>query len=52
MDNSNGSQETNSKDLMLKLGGPNTKREERIFRKDYAIARREPQEHYLGRYKA
>lgn len=52
MHNSNGSQETNSKNLMLKLSGLNTKREERIFRKDNAVARREAQEHYLGGYKA
>lgn len=37
---------------MLNLGGLNTKREVRVFRKDNAVAGREPQEHYLGSYKA
>lgn len=52
MDNSNGSQKANGENLMLNLGGLNTKREVRVFRKDNAVARREPQEHYLGSYKA
>lgn len=41
MDNSNGSQEANSEKLMLKLGGLNTKSEERVFRKYNAVACRE-----------
>lgn len=42
MDNSNGSQEANSECLVLDFGRLNTQREERVFREDNAVARREP----------